>query len=316
MRVLVTGVAGFVGRYLIPRLMEKNPEVELVGQARTRGGTSGLPLLNCAFLDLLDQNAVQEMCHSMTPDTVIHLAAQSSGAAAFKNPRETWETNLWGTFNLLEALREQGFTGRLLFVGSGEVYATAGDRDLPLRESFRICPRNPYAASKAAAELLCYQYSIQHDMEVVLVRAFNHIGPGQSTRFVVANFSRQIAQIELGLKEPVLFVGSLDVIRDFLDVRDVVDAYIALLAHGNTGEAYNVCSGQGIVLREILDTLINFSSQSIEVRVDRSRLRPSDTPRLWGSHDKITQDTGWSPRRATKETLYDIFQYWMEELQK
>jgi len=314
-RLLVTGASGFVGGHLVRVWEEKMPGMEFFGLARGEVKRSS-PVINLIHSDLRDARGVREVCQKVAPNQVMHLAAQSSVSGAFANPRETWETNFWGTFHLLEALRKNRFTGRFLFVGSGEEYGVVKEEDLPIKETQPLRPRNPYAASKAAAELLCYQYSQSYGFDVVLVRPFNHIGSGQSPRFVVSDFSRQVAQIELGLKEPVLHVGNLEVSRDFLDVRDVVDAYFCILERGEKGEAYNVCSGQEISLRDLLEVLLGFSSRSIEVRVDPSRLRPSDTPRLWGSHEKLTRHTGWRPQRNIREALYEVFRYWMEELKK
>ncbi len=315
MRVLVTGAAGFVGRHLVRVWKEQVPEAEMWG--RLRGTEKADDLLpNCVYLDLRDAKAVREACQKVSPDWVVHLAAQGFVPDAVSNPRETWEINWWGTWHLLEALQEGGFTGRFLFVGSGDQYGKAEESDLPIRETQPLRPRNPYTASKAAAELLCYQYSQSYGLDVILARPFNHIGPGQPPRFVVADFARQVARIELGLQEPPLRVGNLAVTRDFLDVRDVVDAYRCLLERGRKGEAYNICSGVEVRLADLVKALIGLSSQPIEVRVDASRLRPTDTPRLRGSHAKLTQHTGWQPKRDILVTLKEVFTYWKEELRR
>jgi len=329
MRILVTGVTGFVGGHLVKTWSEQMPGAEIFGLARgeagpgrracselSREGSRIVPIGDLLCLDLRKAEAVREACQKVAPDWVVHLAAQSFVPGAFTSPRETWEINFWGTFHLLEALRESGFTGRFLFVGSGESYGKVKEEDLPITETQPFRPRNPYAASKAAAELLCYQYSQSYGLDVVLARPFNHIGPGQSPRFVVSDFSRQVARIELGLQEPVLYVGNLEVSRDFLDVRDVVAAYLCLFERGRGSEMYNVCSGQEVYLAELVRTIVGFSSRNIEIRVDRSRIRPTDTPRFSGSHAKLTEHTGWRPARDILTTLREIFAYWKEELER
>lgn len=314
MRVLVTGAGGFVGRHLSRMWQEQVPTAELWGLVwRKEEAANFLP--NCVSLDLRDAKAVQEVCQRVAPEWVVHLAAQSFVPEALRNPRETWASNCWGTLHLLEALREGGFTGRFLFVGSGDQYGNIEESDLPVRENRPLWPRNPYAASKAAAELLCYQYSQSYGLDVILARPFNHIGPGQSARFVISDFARQVARIALGLQEPLLSVGNLAVTRDFLDVRDVVDAYRALLERGRTGEAYNICSGVEVCVADLVKALVGLSSRPIEVRLDPARLRPTDTARFWGSHEKLTQHTGWQPKRDILVTLKEVFTYWKEELE-
>ncbi len=313
MRVLVTGAAGFVGRHLVRVWQEQVPKVEIWGLVWKKEEADDL-LPNCLYLDLREAEAVREACRKVTPEWVVHLAAQSFVPDALRSPRETWEINFWGTFYLLEALRVSGFAGRFLFVGSGEQYGAVKEADLPLTETHPLRPQNPYAASKAAAELLCYQYSQSYGFDVLLARSFNHIGPGQSPRFVISDFCRQLARIELGMQEPVLWVGNLEVTRDFLDVRDVVEAYRCLLERGSKGEVYNVCSGVEVRLADLVKALLGLSSRPIEVRMDAARLRPTDTPRLRGSHEKLAQHTGWQPKRDILVTLKEVFAYWKEEL--
>lgn len=295
--------------------MEQMPEAEIYGLALKKREPE-IPLQHFVSVDLRDAPAVREISRTLAPDWVVHLAAQSFVPDAFTNPQETWDINCWGTFHLLEALRASNFTGRFLFIGSGDQYGRVTEASLPIQETQPLRPTNPYAASKAAAELLCYQYSQSYGLDVVLARPFNHIGPGQSPRFVVSDFCRQIAKIDLGLQAPVLSVGNLDVSRDFLDVCDIVDAYSYLLKEGKTGEAYNVCSGKEVYLSELVKVLLGFSSQSITVQVDPIRVRPLDTLRVWGSHEKLSQHTGWRPQRDIVVTLEEVFTYWQKELRK
>jgi GDP-4-dehydro-6-deoxy-D-mannose reductase len=312
MRILVTGVTGFVGRHLVSAWRTELPDAKLWGVTHEKDQDCSL-LPNLVAADLRNAEEVQELCREVAPDWVVHLAAQSFVPQAVAHPRETWAINCWGTLHLVEALRECGFTGRFLFVGSGDQYGTVQEEELPIRETHLLRPRNAYAASKAAAELLCYQYTQSYGLGVILARSFNHIGPGQSPRFVVADFARQVARIDLGLQDPVLSVGNLEVTRDFLDVRDVVEAYCRLLQQGEIGEAYNVCSGREIRLIDLVRMLVGFASRPIEIRVDQTRFRPADTPRLCGSHEKLTAHTGWRPQRDIVETLGEMVAYWKEE---
>lgn len=313
MRILVTGVTGFVGQHLVQAWRQQFPTAEIWGvlQEETHLKT---PLHGHVTLDLAEETAVQRIAQDCAFDWIVHLAAQSFVPESFAHPQETWKVNLWGTFHLLEGLRQGQFQGRLLFVGSGGEYGKVEEDELPVREHYPLRPLDPYTASKAAAEMLCSQYRHTAPFDIVLARSFNHIGPGQSPQFVVANFARQVARIDLGQQEPILTVGNIEVTRDFLDVRDVVDAYRCLLERGQSGEAYNVCSGREVRLSEVIATLVGCASRSIEVQVDPTRLRPTDAPRVWGSHEKLTAHTGWLPQREISTTLREVFTYWKGEL--
>ena len=315
MRILVTGIAGFLGKHLVEAWRKQLPDLEIWGVVREQQGND-LSSVRLVRGDLRDAEVVRRLCRQHTFDWVIHLAAQSFVPEAFANPRATWETNLGGTFHVLEALRENNFAGRFLFSGSVVQYGKVNETSLPIKESQPFHPRDPYGASKAAAELLCYQYSQSYGFDVVLARAFNHIGPRQSPRFAVSDFARQIARIELGLQDPVLMVGNLDVTRDFLDVHEVVGAYRCLLERGRTGEAYNVCSGQEVRLIDLVETLVEFSSKRIEITVDPARIRQVDILRMQGNHEKLTRDTSWRPKKDLRDTLKEVFLYWKEELQR
>lgn len=312
MRILITGVTGFVGHHLVRTWRQQLPTAEIWGVLREEEPLV-IPLHGHFTLDLSQETAIAQLAQACTFDWVVHLAAQSFVPESFAHPQETWRVNLWGTFHLLEALRQGRFQGRLLFVGSGGEYGNVEEDHLPVHEQQPLRPRDPYTASKAAAELLCYQYSQTSTFDIVLARPFNHIGPGQSPRFVVADFARQVARIDLGQQEPILTVGNIEVTRDFLDVRDVVEAYRCLLERGQSAEAYNVCSGREVPLTEVIATLIGCASRPIKVRSDPARLRPTDTPRVWGSHDKITAHTGWRPRRELTTTLAEVVAYWKGE---
>lgn len=302
MRALVTGASGFVGRYLVERL--RADETEVFAAGGPHDGDSHFPI------DLLDTDTLHAAFDLAQPAVVFHLAAQAFVPRAIEAPAETYETNVIGTANVLAALRAWRDRGkrevRLVFVSSAEVYGVQPPQAMPLLESCAPNPSNPYAASKAAAEVLVLGEVRSFGVDAVITRAFNHIGPGQSDRFVVPAFAAQLAAIARG-GEPVLHVGNLQPRRDFLDVRDVVDAYASLARDGKSGEIYNVCSGSAISVQEILGELIRIAHVPVEVREDPARMRPSDVPVLYGSNRKLRDSTGWSPRIALRQTLQDVY---------
>ncbi len=289
MKLLLTGANGFVGQTM----------------------QAALPCVPLPYgLDLRDREALDAAIADIRPDTVIHLAAQSFVPASFENSHETFDINFLGTLNLLSALQASGFSGRMLFVGSGDTYGLVPPEALPVREEQPLRPRNPYAVSKVAAEALCYQWSQTEGFEVVMVRPFNHIGPGQSARFAIADFARQIVEIRLGRREPVLSVGDVDVTRDFTDVRDVVRAYLLLLTAGQNGEAYNVCSGVERSVRSLLEAMIALAGVHARIRQDPARLRPAEQRRMVASSTKLQRDTGWAQENSMEKSLKDLLNHW------
>lgn len=300
MKLLITGATGFVGQ--VARRM-------LGGVALEENGE---------IVDLRSREQVGRRIAAIVSegcDSVLHLAAQSFIPESFRNPLETYEVNFLGTFHLLQALEEAGFRGRLLFVGSGDVYGNVAPAELPLRETNLLRPMNPYAVSKAAAEMLCYQWSVTGGFVVMMVRSFNHIGPGQSERFVVSSLARQIVNIKLGRAPAAIVAGDLEVSRDFLDVRDVVRAYALLLEKGQSGEVYNVCSGRETVLRALLDRMLAIAGVRAEVRIEEALLRKTDRKRVYASCEKLKRQTGWEPEVPLDQTLRDILNSWQEELE-
>ena len=265
--------------------------------------------------DITDRLSLARVINQAHPDAVIHLAAQSHVPTSFADPEETYRVNFFGTLNLLEALAESRFAGRLLFVGSADTYGLVLETDLPIREEQPLRPRNPYAVSKVAAEALCYQWSQTGSFEIIMARPFNHIGPGQGENFAVSGFAKQIAEIALGLRAAEIQVGDLDVTRDFTDVRDIVDAYLELLIKGKSGEVYNVGSGQERKMSEILDSLISIAGISARITVDTARFRPAEQRRVVCDANKLMHQTGWQPRRQINETLNEILQHWTGKLQ-
>jgi GDP-4-dehydro-6-deoxy-D-mannose reductase len=242
---------------------------------------------------------------------VLHLAAQSSVPAAFADPRGTFEVNLLGTLNLLESLRAARFGGRFLHVSSGDVYGAVPEAALPIDESHPPAPRNPYAVSKLAAELLCRQWHYSEGLDLVIARPFNHIGPGQDERFVVPALARQVAAAARG-GDPTIRAGDIDVTRDFSDVRDVVRAYAALLRAGRGGATYHVSSGRETRVRDLLERLCRIAGIEARVAQDEARMRPSEQRRMAASSARLAADTGWAPIFTMERTLADILGEWKE----
>jgi GDP-D-mannose dehydratase len=300
-RLLLTGRTGFVGQVL-RGLVEREPAYNL--QERAPSGR----------MELRERESLLRGIEEIRPHYVIHLAAQSFVPRALENPRETLEINLMGTLNLLEALRQAKFSGRLLYVGSGDEYGLIEAAKLPVREDHPLRPRNPYAVSKAAAEMLCYQWAQTEKLDIVMARPFNHIGPGQDERFAISAFAKQLAEIRLGRRPAKIEVGNLEVSRDFSDVEDVARAYLLLLGKGKSGDVYNVCSGNEHGLKELLTRLIELADIDVDVVLDPARQRPAEQSRMVGDHRRLTEHTGWEPEVSIDRSLEGILAYWEHKL--
>jgi GDP-4-dehydro-6-deoxy-D-mannose reductase len=298
-RALVTGGNGFVGKHLCEALRARGYEVVVAGRSADGSGVD-FPL------DLADFENVRGVVEAARPDVVLHLAAQAFVPAATRDPLHTYETNVLGTARLYEALRQSGQRPRVLFISSAEVYGARDAGAYPLRETLAPHPMTPYAASKAAGEAIALASERTYAIPSVVTRAFNHIGPGQDGQFAVPSFALQLAAIAAGAPA-VLKVGNLQAQRDFLDVRDVVQAYIGLIERGQPGEIYNVCSGRAVSLQEILRRLIAIAHVALEVRDDPERLRQSDVPLSYGDPSKLHDATGWVPTHTLDESLRDVY---------
>lgn len=314
MKLLVTGIAGFVAGHLVDYLRAEQPQVGIVGLDSRPGPRVRQMEVEAIGADVEDPDAVRDALGRVRPDAIVHLAAQSSPQRSWEDPAGTLRTNVLGLLNLLEGARSHGLAPRVLVVGSAEEYGQVDSRDLPVREDAPLRPLTPYAASKVAQGYLGLQYALSAGIPVVRTRTFHHTGPRRGESFAESSFARQLAEIEKGLRPPVIEVGNLDAVRDFSDVRDVVRAYWELVQRGRSGAVYNVCSGTGIRMRDLLRTLIEVSGLSVEVRVDASRLRPSDVPELVGDPALIRADLGWSPRIPLERSLADLLGYWRERV--
>ncbi len=306
-RILITGASGFVGRHLTAHLAAQQKH-EIIGvSSQKRPPLEGGRLLVC---DLRDADLTRRVLQRYEPDIVFHLAGQAHVPRAFADPVDTLVTNVVGQLNLFEGCRAAGIDPVILVVSSAEVYGAVTSDAIPIDESQPLKPNNPYASSKAAQDLYAQQYAASHRMKVVRVRPFNHVGPGQSDRFVVSSFARQIAEAEVGKAEPVVLVGNLDSVRDFLDVRDVVRAYDLVARDEFAGDVFNVASGIGVSIQHVLDTLISLANCDIDVRVDPQRVRPTDVPEFRGDSSRLRESTGWTPAYSLHGTLRDVLDDW------
>lgn len=313
-RILITGANGFVGQILCKILHQAGQQVIAL-----TGATSAAPQYaqQTVACDIRDAAALEQAIAEVKPTHVVHLAAITNVPLSFKEPVLTWQTNVIGSVNLLQALRNQAPDAFVLFVSSSEVYGASFKQGIALSENSLCQPLNPYAASKLAAEAAFNEY-FRQGQPGVIVRPFNHIGAQQSADFVTASFARQIALIEVGQQEPVLKVGNLDASRDFLDVSDVCAAYLQLLQlperGGDYPRCFNICSGQPRQIRSILDEMLAISSAQIQVTQDPERMRPSDIPTATGSTQAMRDTTGWQPTTDLRETLQQLLTYWREQV--
>jgi GDP-4-dehydro-6-deoxy-D-mannose reductase len=317
MRILLTGVSGFAGGHLAEALLELGG-AELFGTSR-RGQwppelwhlAERVALRSC---DLCDGAALEAILREVRPEQIYHLAGYSDAGRSFREAEDAWAGNLTGTRCLYEAILRWGGRPRILCVGSGIVYgdvegpAKAHDELAPLR------PSSPYAASKAAADLVSYQYARCAGLDIVRVRPFNHIGPRQAPQYAVAHFAQQLAAIERGRQAPLLETGSLDPRRDLTDVRDMVHAYVVLMERGRAAEVYNVGTGQTHSMREVLQRLLALVRVEVEVRQRPGLVRPTDTKVICADPSKFRNEIGWQPQRTLDQTLTDTLDYWRRAL--
>lgn len=318
MNVLVTGITGFAGSHLAEYLLAEQPHVKVYGTWRWRSRMENIAhlqgqvtLIEC---DMRDAVAVRKALAESRPEAIFHLAAQSFVPSSWRAPHETFATNVQGQTNLFESVRELELDPTIQIACSSEEYGMVHPDEVPIREDNPLRPLSPYAVSKVAQDLMGYQYHQSYGLKVIRTRGFNHTGPRRGEVFVTSNFAKQIAEIEAGLRPPVIRVGNLDAIRDFTDVRDMVRAYWFAVQKGRPGEAYNIATGEGIHIRELLDRLLAMSTTKVTIEIDPDRLRPSDVERLIGDSSKFRQDTGWAPQIPFEKTLRDVLQYWRDRV--
>ncbi len=318
MKAFITGITGFAGSHLAEYILDQQPGVEVFGSYRWRSRMDNIAhlgervqLLECELRDFASVLAALERAR---PDYVFHLAAQSFVPASWTAPSETLVTNIVGQTNIFEAVRVLKLDPAIQIACSSEEYGLVLPDEVPIKEENPLRPLSPYAVSKVGQDYLAYQYFQSYGLRTVRTRGFNHTGPRRGEVFVSSNFARQVARIEAGLQEPVVRVGNLDSIRDFTDVRDMVRAYWLAAERGRPGEVYNVASGHGVTVRELLERLLSMARIEVKVEIDPERLRPSDVEVLIGDSSKFRADTGWEPRIPFAQTLADLLDYWRERV--
>ena len=300
MRALVTGAAGFVGQHLVATLRDAGDDVHETD--RQQG------------LDILDPDGVDGLMASVRPEVVYHLAGQADVGGSWTSPVATFRVNAEGTMNVLLAAVRAGVE-RVVAVSSADVYGPVPEAELPISEERSLCPVSPYGASKASADLIALQAHLGHDLGVIRARPFNHLGPGQSDRFVASALASRIAHCELD-DEATVPIGNLSARRDFTDVRDVVRAYRLLAERGIPGEAYNVCSGADVAIQDIAERLIALADRPLTMVTDPDLLRPVDTPVLRGDCTRLRDATGWSPEISLDQTLADVLDDWRKRIRE
>ena len=344
MRVLITGITGFAGSHLAEYILAEHPEVAVYGTYRWRSRMENLEqlsargvldviegrysagagqpdearkgrvtLLHC---ELTDAGAVEKLIATLRPDRVFHLAAQSFVQSSFDEPAATMRINVESQLNLLEAIRRHDTTIRVHIAGSSEEYGLVHPDEVPMKETNPLRPLSPYAVSKVAQDKLAYQYFKSYGLHLVVTRGFNHTGPRRGLIFVTSTMARQIALIEAGKHEPVIYHGDLTTKRDWTDVRDMARAYWLALEKGEPGESYNVGRGKCWSIREMLDILLTHARTKIRTQEDPARLRPSDVPILWADTAKFHRATGWEPVIPFEQTLADLLEYWRERVRR
>ncbi len=318
-RFLITGSSGFVSRHFLEYLDRKmqSGDVEVLGiDIHQPDFPIKYKNINFRFEDinLLHTSKLKGTINAFKPDFVLHLASFSSVAFSWKKPALSFQNNVNIFLNLVEVLKEYGKPCRVLSVGSSEEYGAVTKAELPLREDYALNAVSPYAAARVAQELLSKIYVDGFGLDIVMTRSFNHIGPYQNNRFVISSFARQLQSMKLsGTTKGVLYTGDVEIIRDFVDVRDVVQAYYKLLLNGRKGEIYNICSGIGTSLRSIIDNMASMLGMKVDIEIKEEYLRPNDNPIIIGSSEKIKRELNWERNYSLNESLKDILDYWSVE---
>jgi GDP-4-dehydro-6-deoxy-D-mannose reductase len=343
-RVLITGITGMAGSFLAEYLTDHHPDVEVFGTFRWRSKLDNLvDLRNRGRLNVLDEgqritdqpglrrfvrpgqitvidcelqdaSAVRGVIRAVQPDRIFHLAAQSFVPTSWTAPAATLTNNITSQVNLFEAVREAHLDPIIHIAGSSEEYGLVYPDEAPITENNPLRPLSPYAVSKVGQEMLAIQYFRSYGMKCIVTRGFNHTGPRRGQVFVTSSFAKQIAEIEAGLRPPIIDVGDLESKRDWTDTRDMVRAYWLATERGTPGESYNVGSGRYMRVGDMLDVLLSLSSVDIAKEQDPSRMRPSDVLLLWANVDKFTRATDWQPLIPFNQTMTDLLGYWRERV--
>lgn len=311
-KFLITGVCGFVARYFIEYLQENNIPAQILGLDIASQCTINAENFKYKQTDLTNKAVLKEILENFEPDYIIHLASISSVSQSWKEPVDSFVNNTNIFLNLAESVRELNLSARILSVGSSEEYGNYPEDKMPLQESYELYPNNPYAVARVSQELLSKLYASSLGVDIVMTRSFNHIGPRQREAFVISSFVKQLVDIANHKQENKMLVGNTNIVRDFLDVRDVVDAYYKIVTKGIRGRVYNVCSGTGNRLSDIINEVSILLNITPKIEVDAERFRPADNMVIIGDNSKLKQDLGWSPKYLLTQTLQDMINYWKE----
>lgn len=315
-KALITGIAGFVGSYMAELLLSKG--VEVSGLCRPRSKMDHIESIKSKLhledADLLDSHSLYTTINKIKPDYIFHLAAQSFVPTSWGSPAVTLEVNIVGSANLFEAVRQVGIDPVIQIACSSEEYGMVYENEVPIKETNPLRPLSPYAVSKLAMDYLGYQYFESYKTRIIRTRGFNHTGPRRGDTFAESTFAKQIALIEKGKQEPIIYVGNLDAQRDYTDVRDMVRAYLLAVEKCDPGEVYNIATGKAIKIEAVLNMMLAMSKVKVEIKQDPARMRPSDVPVLLGDASKFKAKTGWSPEIPFEKTAEDLLNYWRERV--
>ena len=309
MKYLITGCFGFVGKYLVEAIQRAEPAAEIVAIDRIPVPATFPAVTRAYVLDLLDLALVSDVISRERPDRLVHLASLSSVGRSWQEPITSFTNNTNIFLNVLDCVRKHSPKTRVLSIGSSEQYGLVTAADLPLRETSPQRPLSPYAVARVAQEHLGAVYVRGYGLDIVATRSFNHLGAGQSSQFVISALAKQFAELARGQRDRIR-VGTTSVIRDFLDVRDVVAAYLALLARGTTGEVYNICSGRGVSIAETIAMLADVVKVTPMIETDPELVRPVENAIVVGDHTKLTTAVGWQPTIALETALRGVYDDW------
>lgn len=315
-KALITGIAGFVGSHLAELLLKNGYDVYGLSRARSNMDhiESIQTKLHLEDADLLDSHSLYTTINKIKPDYIFHLAAQSFVPTSWGSPAVTLEVNIIGSANLFEAVRQVGINPAIQIACSSEEYGMVYENEVPIKETNPLRPLSPYAVSKLGMDFLGYQYYESYKMRIIRTRGFNHTGPRRGDTFAESTFAKQIALIEKGKQEPVIYVGNLEAQRDYTDVRDMVRAYLLSVEKCDSGDVYNIATGEAIKIEDVLHMLLSMSKVKVKIKQDPSRMRPSDVPILIGDSTKFRKKTGWKPEITFKQTAEDLLNYWREHV--
>lgn len=311
-KYLITGANGFCGRHIV-NIIPKNNDIYGISRNIPEELILEHPHVTYERLNLLDHSSIFEFLKNNTPNYIIHLAAESSVGLSWKGPINMLNNNIFSQINIFEALRElELYDTKIIIACSSEEYGLVKESNLPVNEKCEFNPLSAYAVSKISQDMLAYQYHMSYNMNIIRARCFNLIGPGQATYYALSSFAKQIADIEKGKQKKIICVGNLNTIRDYTDVESAMDAYCQIILKSKSGSVYNICSGKGECIRDLLNYLISLSNTDIKVITDSSRLRPSDLPIMIGDNMKIKNEIGWEPKIDIHKSLIDLLNYWRE----